>query len=323
MIHFDVFNGDADGLCALQQLRLHTPQPATLVTGVKRDIALLQRVPSVADAQITVLDISAETNHGELMRLLAAGAEVHYFDHHRSGELAPHPRLHNYIDTHAEICTSLIVNQHLQGRHALWAIAAAFGDNLPASATRVAKNMGLGQTQCDTLRELGIYLNYNAYGETVADLFFDPAQLYEAMHPYSSPLDFVADSPVFTTLSAGYAQDMQSAREQIATQACASSAAYVLPDAAWARRVSGVFANELCNAAPDRAHAILTAVVGGYRVSVRAPLLRKAGAGDLCALFDSGGGRVAAAGINYLPEADLERFLRIFVDHFSHPPAAL
>ncbi|MDQ6977782.1 MAG: acetyltransferase, partial [Ghiorsea sp.] len=37
----DVFNGDADGLCALHQLRLAVPVNSTLMTGVKRDINLL------------------------------------------------------------------------------------------------------------------------------------------------------------------------------------------------------------------------------------------------------------------------------------------
>ena len=46
MAYFDVFNGDADGICALLQLRQHTPRSATLVTGVKRDIGLLSRVDS-------------------------------------------------------------------------------------------------------------------------------------------------------------------------------------------------------------------------------------------------------------------------------------
>ena len=40
----DVFNGDADGICALHQLRLAAPADSELVTGVKRDIALLERV---------------------------------------------------------------------------------------------------------------------------------------------------------------------------------------------------------------------------------------------------------------------------------------
>jgi len=44
---YDVFNGDADGICALIQLRRADPKPdATLITGVKRDIELLERVPS-------------------------------------------------------------------------------------------------------------------------------------------------------------------------------------------------------------------------------------------------------------------------------------
>ena len=41
MSHWDVFNGDADGLCALQQLRLARPRESRLVTGLKREIALL------------------------------------------------------------------------------------------------------------------------------------------------------------------------------------------------------------------------------------------------------------------------------------------
>ena len=42
MTHFDVFNGDADGICALVQLRLATPIESVLITGAKREIALLQ-----------------------------------------------------------------------------------------------------------------------------------------------------------------------------------------------------------------------------------------------------------------------------------------
>ncbi|HZV66950.1 MAG TPA: hypothetical protein VFG03_18780, partial [Telluria sp.] len=42
---YDVFNGDADGICALHQLRLAQPAETRLITGVKRDIALLDRLP--------------------------------------------------------------------------------------------------------------------------------------------------------------------------------------------------------------------------------------------------------------------------------------
>ena len=59
--NIDVFNGDADGICALHQLRLHAPCPqARLVTGVKRDIALLARLKEVRESRITVLDISLD-----------------------------------------------------------------------------------------------------------------------------------------------------------------------------------------------------------------------------------------------------------------------
>mgnify|MGYP007000196212 len=42
--YWDVFNGDADGICALLQLRLAQPKNSQLVTGIKRDIELLDRV---------------------------------------------------------------------------------------------------------------------------------------------------------------------------------------------------------------------------------------------------------------------------------------
>jgi hypothetical protein len=44
MKFIDVFNGDADGICALIQYRLAYPADATLVTGVKRDIKLLEKI---------------------------------------------------------------------------------------------------------------------------------------------------------------------------------------------------------------------------------------------------------------------------------------
>ncbi|MFA0622220.1 DHH family phosphoesterase, partial [Vibrio sp. 10N.222.49.A4] len=45
-MHYDVFNGDADGIIALLQLRLSEPRKSVLVTGVKRDIKLVSQVAS-------------------------------------------------------------------------------------------------------------------------------------------------------------------------------------------------------------------------------------------------------------------------------------
>ena len=61
-LFYDVFNGDADGICALHQLRLEQPQAAELITGVKRDIDLVARVKATAGDEITVLDISFARN---------------------------------------------------------------------------------------------------------------------------------------------------------------------------------------------------------------------------------------------------------------------
>jgi len=40
---YDIFNGDADGIIALLQLQLANPTVTTKVTGVKRDIQLMQK----------------------------------------------------------------------------------------------------------------------------------------------------------------------------------------------------------------------------------------------------------------------------------------
>ena len=93
---------------------------------------------------------------------------------------------------------------------------------------------------------------------------------------------------------------------------------FILPDTAWARRISGVFGNELANQNPGRAHAVLTYnAQGGYLVSVRAPLTRKTGADELCSSFASGGGRKSAAGINHLPINELPKFIAAFANKYA------
>jgi len=87
MTHFDVFNGDADGLCALTQLRNAQPREAQLITGVKRDINLLEKVQAGPGSKVTVLDVSLDKNRAGLERALAAGADVLYCDHHFAGEI--------------------------------------------------------------------------------------------------------------------------------------------------------------------------------------------------------------------------------------------
>ena len=74
MAFYDIFNGDADGLCALQQLRLAQPREAELITGVKRDIRLLERVRAQPGDEVTVLYVSLAENREGILALLDAGS---------------------------------------------------------------------------------------------------------------------------------------------------------------------------------------------------------------------------------------------------------
>ena len=317
MQFYDVFNGDADGLCALQQLRLEEPRASVLVTGAKRDILLLDRVDAAAGDELTVLDISLRTNAAELGRLLRAGARCRYFDHHAPGEIPQHPNLRTFIDTASDICTSLIVDRYLSGRQRIWAVVAAFGDNMVKSALRVAESLELEAADIGRLRELGECINYNAYGETVDDLHYHPADLFETISHYRDPRDFIEGEPVLEVLKNAYLDDLCHAESIAPERGNDKAVVFILPDAAWSRRVNGIFGNHLAQSQPQCAHAVLVRKEGGYTVSVRAPVTRASGADELCLKFESGGGRKGAAGINLLAESELDRFIEAFERQFA------
>ena len=217
------------------------------------------------------------------------------------------------------MCTSLLVDRYLNGRYRSWAITAAFGDGLMAVANALAAQAGISTADAAVLARLGECLNYNAYGETVADLWFAPDALFNAVQPFADPLVFARESVAFTQLEAGYREDMARAQALVPYAQRAHGTVLLLPDAAWARRVIGVYANRLAQANPERAHALLSPNSGGgYTVSVRAPVARPSGADTLCRQFATGGGRAGAAGINALPEADVDRFVAAFNQAF--PP---
>jgi len=308
-----VFNGDADGLCALQQLRLaEKPAALGLVTGPKRRTRLLASVTAGSGDEITVLDVSFHANREGVERLLAAGARVRYFDHHHAGELPSHTRLEAHIDLSPTTCTSAIVNQYLGSKHRAWAAVGAFGDNLADTGQVLAKDL----RDPEKLEQLGVLLNYNSYGDSEEDLFFPPAELHRRLAAYADPLDFLQDE-AYHRLAEGYAEDMQRARDLKPVAARAHAAVYVLPNESWARRVSGALANRLARGAPERAHAMLSPNrAGGMQVSVRAPLERPAGAAALCLEYETGGGREAAAGINHLPMENVGAFTERFIRYF-------
>lgn len=326
MAQFDVFNGDADGLCALHQLRLAHPIDSTLITGVKRDIDLLRHVSgekqSGSNDTVHVFDISLDKNRLALLRLLNEGAKVCWFDHHFAGDIPKHPNMIAHINTSPDVCTSLLVNRYLQGQYLAWAVVAAFGDNLHDVATHMTATLHLAQNQLQQLCQLGECLNYNGYGIAVDDLYFHPSALYLRMKLFPDPWMFIQEETVFDILKQGMDDDRHQSEEIKPEFADDHSALFLLPNAAWARRVSGIFSNELARSHPSRAHAVAMQFTDAdgrvaYRISVRAPLTLKEGADELCRQFPTGGGRKAAAGINALPESSFDDFTNRFRKTFS------
>jgi nanoRNase/pAp phosphatase (c-di-AMP/oligoRNAs hydrolase) len=326
MANYDLFNGDADGICALILLRLAQPKESTLITGIKRDIKLLKNLTEQVELQqgdeVVVLDVSMAKNTEYLNKVLNSGANVFYADHHQMGDKPEHENLDAHINTASNTCTALIVSAYLKDQlkkesHA-WAIVAAFGDNITIVAEALCDKADYNEKQKKQLRTLGICMNYNGYGADVSDLFYHPAELYNVAVKYDSPFEFIEnESEVFHTLSNGYKEDMTKALQVQPSYDFEKAALLILPNEKWARRVSGVVGNELANQYPNRAHAILTEreeLIGGeltYRVSIRAPKNNLVGADVIAAKF-GGGGRKGAAGIDMLISSSVGLLLESF-----------
>lgn len=324
MRYIDVFNGDADGIFSLIQWRKANPISSSdeqlLVTGVKRDIALLEQVTNsyAANSTITVLDVSFDKNVGSVKRLLGVCNHIFYCDHHKADQLFEHHKLSVKINTEPSVCTGLLVNGQLKGEHPLWALAATYGDGLDHIAKKYADSLAFDTNQQQQLKELGVLVNYNGYGSTVGDLHYKPSELYQLLFKYETPFDVIADpeSP-YSVLKKGYDADIALARnsQQLSQEGIVAT---ILDDAAWARRISGTYGNQLAADSPDKPIVVVTNnASGSYTISLRAPKNNPYGASTICSQFKTGGGREGAAGINQLPVDELNKFLDIVVKYYK------
>lgn len=315
--YFDVFNGDADGIIALHQLRLAEERDAELITGTKRDIKLLQNIDQKQQSDITVLDISMESNADAMQHLLQNGHRLLWFDHHRSGDIPDHDNLNAHINLSPDICTSLLVDTYLSGAYHNWAIAATFGDNLRHVALKMCKH--LSPSELKTLEAIGTGVNYNAYGEKPEDLNVWPSDLYLDMHRYKCPFDYFKQSKVLAKVLKQKEMDEEEMKTSEVLYSSSAGKCILLPDTQASKRMSGIYSNDLVYDEPDLAHAIFTRLhqQAAYRISIRAPLKNACGADELATLFPGGGGRPKAAGINELPEQELENFFHAFDQTYS------
>jgi hypothetical protein len=203
----------------------------------------------------------------------------------------------------------MLVDRHLHGRQRIWAVVAAFGDNLVDAALDLAAPVVSGVGSLDALKDLGDALTHNSYSDCIEDALVPPAELARLLIAHGDPLRFVATSPVYAAIDAARRGDIALARETAPAYVLPGALVFVFADATWARRVRGIFGNEMANAHPRLAHALVTERDDGdYAVSVRAPRVKPQGADALCRRF-GGNGRAAAAGIGRLPREELSEFV--------------
>ena len=318
MTNYDVFNGDTDGIFAWHQLRLTHPRDAEIVTGVKRDVNLASKVNAEEGDLVTIMDVSHAKNRKDVQRILDSGAIIEYFDHHDPKELIEHPNITYHINTEPNISTGLIVNSHVNGQNRLWSIATAFGDNHLDLAMNMAKSESLSDEQVLILKQIGLVVNYNSYGQTIEDLFYSPEEIAEAARACGSDIfKFLEQGDIFSTLLENFNADMSSAVCQEPFSISENGVIYTLPNEAWTHRIMGSFSNHLVSTNKNLACAIAVLNSDGtYRISVRSSINNPHGAGNLCGNF-GGGGREKAGGINNLPASGMNTFKEEFDKVFS------
>lgn len=277
------YNGDADGICSMVQWGLVYGIEGRRVTGVKRDIELLERVNPGSDDEIIVMDISLARNHARALELSTQGFDITWFDHHLAGE--PIDGITTNIDTSANVCTARIVEKFL-GVESDWAQVALHGDGLSVHSSK------------PEFKELGELLNYNGYGADLSDLHFHPDELLLLCLQAKTPQNFM-DSQAFKTLKNGFESDLSNAKNIEP-----SNGYYLLQNEAWARRVVGVMAHRI-NESGDGPHVIAIDKGETLQVSIRG----SEGIGELCKMF-GGGGRATAGGIDALPKSEITALMK-------------
>ncbi len=323
-----IFNGDADGIISQHILTLELGSPALRITGLKRDIELLKKLPGNWEGDIQVCDISLKPNLNAVKKILNQGqSKVSWYDHHEPGEDFDHENLEKHIHESSGLCSAAIVHNVFGQKYPLWASMAAFGDNIPDLALALVQKVNSGKHSEITAAELallrrgGVLLNYNAYGESLNDLRFDPLALAKYISDFSSALDFAQDQSIFGPLENQLSEDQAYFAGLKPIRQSPWAQAFSIPSEPWARRYAATWANERVLAKPWQALATLTSLTdGSYSVSIRARREKEKSnpsAADLASEFPTGGGRKLAAGINRLAKEDLEKFLLRFEEFFK------
>ncbi len=269
------YNGDADGICSMVQWGLVHGIEGNRITGVKRDIMLLDRINPEKGDEVIVMDISHARNEKRALEISSSGIAITWFDHHLAGDLGN--EIQSFIDTSSNVCTAKLVEKFL-GISSDWSEVALHGDGLSKHSVK------------PELKELGELLNYNGYGASLEDLHFHPDELLQLCLNSKTPEEFIK-TETFRILKNGFASDMENC-ESIGP----NNGIFLLPNLPWARRSVGVFAHRIFEKLGGT--QVIAIDMGEHlQVSIRG----ESGIGELCAKF-GGGGRQTAGGIDSLPK---------------------
>lgn len=313
------FNGDADGICSVLQFIRSNFIIDSFFTSYKRDQALLRHGKTLKNANILVFDLELAKNIASVKKILDNGCNVTWFDHHGKDEKNIFLGCANFspnIDTSSNTNTSLIVYKFFNNSELLkWAIVGLFGDNIDNIALSYCKSLNLSAEEILILTDLGKLINYNSYGENLNDLIMDPYEILNQAKHFKDPITFNKQIGIVASLKQNSLEDLESALSHYKE----GDNIVFLPNLPWAKRVYGMFGNYLTKYSSTEPFAVLVDIgEDNYLVSVRAPLTNPIGAGDLCSLFPTGGGRGGAGGINRLHKDYLNKFIQAFQRHFLY-----
>jgi len=314
--YYYFFNGDADGICSALQFIQSGFIIDSFFTGHKRDQALLRHGKNLYNKNFLVFDIELAKNMDNVKKVLDNGCEITWFDHHGKGEESEFSEYTNFfpkLDTSPNTNTSLIVYNFLNNPALLkWAIIGLFGDNIDNTALHYCQSLDLSAEEILILTEVGKLINYNSYGENLNDLILSPNEILRQAKQFQDPVSFYKETDIVIYLKKSSTEDLE-----LALTHCKKDNMIFLPNLPWAKRVYGMLGNYLIKQDKAKPLAILVDIgEENYLVSVRAPLNQPTGAGDLCRLYHSGGGRAGAGGINSLHKDYLENFIQAFQDNW-------
>ena len=149
----------------------------------------------------------------------------------------------------------------------------------------MAKSESLSDEQVLILKQIGLVVNYNSYGQTIEDLFYSPEEIAEAARACGSDIfKFLEQGDIFSTLLENFNADMSSAVCQEPFSISENGVIYTLPNEAWTHRIMGSFSNHLVSTNKNLACAIAVLNSDGtYRISVRSSINNPHG----CLLYTS------------------------------------